>query len=301
MRYVTQIAGILMLLATADIAGAQPAKKEALFQSAVLTDPGSFTSGVEGPSVDKQGNVYAVNYGKQGTIGVVTPSGKASVFITLPEGSIANGSRINTKGEMFLADYTGHNVYRVNIKTKEIFVLAHAPQMTQPNDLAIDSKGRVYASDPNFKANKGRFWRVDAGGEVTLLDSLGPANGIEVSPDEKTLYIGEGRSVWSYRLQEDGSVSDKKLLVAFPDFGTDGIRCDVEGNLYVARIGKGVIAKVSPQGELVQEIKLIGQKPTNVAFGGKDGRTMYVTLMDKGNIEYFRVDKPGREWKMLKK
>jgi len=76
------------------------------------------------------------------------------------------------------------------------------------------------------------------------------------------------------------------------------MRCDAEGNLYVARIGKGVVAKISPQGTILQEIQLIGKKPTNVAFGGSDGRTVYVTLMDQGNLESFRTDIPGREWQM---
>ena len=73
------------------------------------------------------------------------------------------------------------------------------------------------------------------------------------------------------------------------------MRCDVKGNLYIARIGKGVVVKLSPKGEVLQEIKLTGKKPTNVAFGGKDGRTVYVTLMDQGNLESFRVDDPGQE------
>ena len=280
---------------------AQSTGSSALFQSSVFTPPGSFTSGVEGPSVDKRGNVYAVNFSKQGTIGITTPKGKSDIFITLPDSSVANGSRFDMQGNIILADYVGHNVFRVNMKTKQLSVAAHAPQMTQPNDVAVDSRNHIYASDPNFRAGTGRFWRIDTDGKVTLLDTLGPANGIEVSPDEKKLYVGAGRSIWVYDLSPLGTVSNKRLLIAFPDFGTDGMRCDVNGDLYVARIGKGVIARVSPKGELLQEITLIGKKPTNVAFGGQDGCTVYVTLMDQGNLESFRVDKPGREWKMQHK
>ena len=78
------------------------------------------------------------------------------------------------------------------------------------------------------------------------------------------------------------------------------MRCDVTGNLYIARHGKGTVVKVSPSGEILKEINLNGKKPSNVAFGGKDGRTVYVTLQDQQNIESFRVDAPGREWKMQK-
>jgi len=88
------------------------------------------------------------------------------------------------------------------------------------------------------------------------------------------------------------------LLIEFPDFGMDGMRCDIKGNLYIARFGKGTVVKVSPEGKVLQEITLVGKRPTNVAFGGKDGRTVYVTLQDQGNIECFLADFPGREWKM---
>ena len=203
---------------------------------------------------------------------------------------------------MLIADYKMHNVLRVDMKSKRITVFAHEPKMTQPNDLAIDSKNRIYASDPNFKLNTGRIWRIDAKGNITLLDSLpGPANGIEVSPDEKKLYVNAGRKVWSYDLSHKGKISNSRLLIEFPDFGSDGMRCDAAGNLYIARIGKGVVAKVSPMGKVLREIELFGKKPTNVAFGGKDGCTVYVTLMDMGNLESFRVDVPGREWNMQRK
>ncbi|HEY8939261.1 MAG TPA: SMP-30/gluconolactonase/LRE family protein, partial [Cellvibrio sp.] len=66
--------------------------------------------------------------------------------------------------------------------------------------------------------------------------------------------------------------------------------------LYIARYAAGEVAVVSPQGTLLQRIKLKGQKPTNVAFGGDDGKTVYVTLQDRGAIETFRSELPGREW-----
>jgi gluconolactonase len=277
---------------------------EDLFKAQVFTPENSFTSGVEGPAVDRAGTVYAVNFGKQGTIGQVDPAGSASEFVVLPEGSIGNGIRFSSRGEMFIADYPKHNILKVDMKTRKISVYANEPRMNQPNDIAIDSGDRLYASDPNWKESTGNIWRVDPDGKVTLLEGgMGTTNGIEVSPDGKALYVNESaqRKVWVYDLSPAGEVSNKRLLIEFPDFGMDGMRCDAQGALYIARFGKGTVVKVSPAGTVLQEIKLMGERPTNIAFGGKDGRTAYVTLQDKGNLETFRVDAPGREWVMQAK
>jgi sugar lactone lactonase YvrE len=271
-----------------------------LYLSSDLTAANSFTSGAEGPAVDKDGNLYAVNFSKEGTIGKITPAGGASIFIELGNGSIGNGIRFNSRGEMLIADYTNHNILKVDMMTKRLSVYAHDSMMNQPNDIAIDSKDRLYASDPNWKTGTGRIWRIDTDGRLTILeDNMGTTNGIEVSPDEKTLYVNESvqRDVWAYDLSGSGTIANKRLLIKFPDFGMDGMRCDILGNLYIGRYGKGVIAKVSPQGELLKEIKLLGKNPSNIAFGGTDGRTAYVTLQDRGNIETFRVEAAGREWK----
>jgi sugar lactone lactonase YvrE len=146
------------------------------------------------------------------------------------------------------------------------------------------------------------MWRIETNGTVTLLESgMGTTNGIEVSPDNRTLYVNETvqRRVWAYDLSPDSQISGKRLLIEFPDFGMDGMRCDIDGNLYITRFGKGTVAKVSPDGELLTEIRLHGTNCTNLTFGGPDGKTCYVTLSDNGNVEYFRVETPGREWAML--
>jgi len=277
--------------------------KTPLYKSSALTDLNGFTRGIEGPAVDKAGILYVVNFAKQGTIGQVSPDGTASLFVELPSGSIGNGIRFDSKGNMLIADYTNHNILKVNMSTKKISVFAHNSNMSQPNDIAIDNKDRLYASDPNWAAGTGRIWRIDTNGKSTKLDSMGTANGIEVSPDNKLLYVNESvqRKIWVYNLSDKGEVSNKRLFHEFPDFGMDGMRCDIDGNLYVTRHGKGTIAKLSPQGKLLTEITLAGKLPSNIAFGGNDGCTAYVTLQDKGNVESFRVDKPGREWLMSKK
>uniref|UniRef100_UPI001C2F77BC SMP-30/gluconolactonase/LRE family protein n=1 Tax=Cohnella sp. GbtcB17 TaxID=2824762 RepID=UPI001C2F77BC len=88
--------------------------------------------------------------------------------------------------------------------------------------------------------------------------------------------------------------------LTFPDSGMDGIRCDMAGNLYVTRIGTGCIAQINPRGEVVREIPQHGKNCTNLTFGGADGRTCYVTMVDGGNIEKFRSEFPGRRWGLLR-
>ncbi len=270
------------------------------FQDAAvpLTESGQFTEGIEGPACDRAGNVYAVNFGKQQTIGRVTPDGKGEIFVTLPGASTGNGIRFDRKGFMYVADYVGHNVLRVDPKTREVSVFAHEPGMNQPNDLAIAADGTLYASDPNWKEGTGRLWRISTEGKVLQLASgLGTTNGIDLSPDGKTLYVNESkqRKIWAFDLGPDG-LANKRLLIEFPDHGFDGMRVDVDGNLYVTRYGKGTVAVVSPAGKVLREIGVLGKQPSNLCFGGPDGRTVYVTEVEHRRIVTFRAERPGLEW-----
>lgn len=268
-----------------------------------FTEPGLFTSGIEGPAVSSTGHVYVVNFGDQGTIGKVDQQGNASLFVQLPEGSIGNGIRFLSNGNMLIADYTGHNLLRVDMTDNTIDVWAHEPGMNQPNDLAITDKDVVFASDPNWKESTGNIWRVEPDGKVIRLESnMGTTNGIEVSPDQSRLYVNESvqRNVWVYDLSEEGDISNKRLLIKFEDFGMDGMRCDIKGNLYITRHGKGTVAVISPDGKLIREVKTQGKSPSNIAFGGVDGKTCYVTLQDRGNIETFRAEFPGRTFVLNK-
>ena len=276
------------------------AQDEQLWVARPFTAAHSFTHGVEGPACDKQGNVYAVNFASQHTVGKVSPQGQGEVFVTLPGKSVGNGIRFNAEGMMFVADYQEHNVLKVDPKTKAVTVFAHEPKMSQPNDIAIAPDGSLYASDPDWPAKTGRIWRVSPKGEVTLAaEKLGTANGIEVSPDGRTLYEDESvqQGVWAFDIQPDGSLKNRRLIRQFPDFSFDGMRCDVDGNLYITRNAKGTVIKMTPKGDILQEVDVLGKSPTNLCFGGPDGRTVYVTEADGGRLVSFRVDKPGLEWK----
>ena len=238
-------------------------KKEENYIANDLAYVGEFTIGLEGPAVDKQGNLYFVNPIHNGSVGIVDTDGNFNLFIEhLPEGSTANGIRFGKDQTMYLADYTGHNVLKVNIQTKDVSVYAHDTLLNQPNDLAICCNDRMFASDPNWKESTGQLWRVENGKFHLLAKDMGTTNGVEVSPDEKTLYVNEStqRKVWAFDLNSKGNISNKRLFHQFNDFGMDGMRCDIDGNLYITRYGKGTVAKLSPKGELILEISTKGKK-----------------------------------------
>jgi len=279
--------------------------QETPFQSKPITPAGEYTFGIEGPAADAQGNLYVVNFGKPGTIGkLAAGASQSELFAVLPEGSIGNAIRFDREGHMFVADYKKHNIFLVGPDGKQVETYFHSDDFNQPNDMTIAADGAIYASDPHWKLREGQIWRISrsadgtiAGEKMTADRKMSTTNGIDLSPDGKTLYVGESdtREIWSYRI--DGSkLLSPKLVQRFDDFGIDGLRTDTEGNLLVARILKGTIAVLTPQGKLKREIKLSAAEPTNLAFGGNDGKTVYVTQRKGGFIESFRTDRPGREY-----
>ncbi|MGP9801044.1 family 20 glycosylhydrolase [Rheinheimera sp. NSM] len=253
--------------------------------SDVWVAPGTFSAAAEGPALDNNGNLYAVNFGHDGTVGKVTPDGHAALYLTLPAGSTGNGIVFDSAGTMFIADYTGHNILRY--QRGQLSVHAHNKTMHQPNDLAIMQNGVIFASDPNWADNSGQLWRIDTDGSSHLLDTaMGTSNGIAVSPDQQYLYVNESvqRKIWRFRINHDFSLSDKQLVARFSDYGLDGMRFDSKGNLYVARYGKGSIAKLTADGTLLTEYRLNHALPTNLIVS-HDDTVLYVTVQQCGCIE----------------
>jgi gluconolactonase len=266
------------------------------YEARDLTSENLFSKNIEGPNFRNE-ILYVVNFQKDGTVGAVKPNGEVELFITLPEGSIANAIQFDKKGNMLLADFKGHNILKVDGKTKKVSVYTHNEKFNQPNDICINKKGQLFASDPNWKEHKGQLWRIDTDGKSVLLKSeMGTTNGIELSSDEKTLYVNESeqRKIWKFDVDKNGGISNQTLFAEVPDFGLDGMKCDAEGNLYVTRYGKGVIEIYSPAGKIIHEVAMKGKNTSNIAFGGKDKKTCYVTLQDRKCVEFFYAEIPGK-------
>jgi gluconolactonase len=288
---------VIALVLTLTMSNCSNSKK--LFVAQDLTKENLFSVNIEGPAFDKYGQLYVVNYLHDGTIGKVDPDGTCSMYVGLPAGSIANCILFDKQGNMLLPDFTGHNLLHVDVNTKNVSVFCHEPRMYSPNDLCMNSNGQVFASDPDWKLNIGQLWRIETDGTPVLLEqNMGTTNGIELSPDEKTLYVNESiqRKVWKYDVDEKGDISNKKLFYQFDDYGLDGMKCDKKGNLYIMRWGKGTIVVLTPEAKMIREIPLKGKNCSNLVFGGKDGRTIYVTLQDRKCMEMLENDIPGKKY-----
>jgi sugar lactone lactonase YvrE len=286
---------LILLLVCVFRASAQDLER--LFLAEDFTAENIFTNNIEGPAFDPQGRLFVVNFQKDGTIGYVKPDGSAQLFLELPKGSTANSIQFDSKGNMLLADFTGHNILKVDMRSKKVTTLAHHTKFNQPNDICINSRNQLFASDPNWAKSTGQIWRIEKNGRAVVLDSaMGTTNGIELSPDETILYVNESvqKKIWAFDVDRSGNVSNKRLFAEVPDFGFDGMKCDKEGNLYVTRYGKGTILVLSPEGKTIREISLKGKNCSNLVFGGLNGKLVYVTLQDRKGMEFFRNDIAGK-------
>jgi signal peptidase len=296
-----------------------------LFVSRRLTDPGEYTKQIEGPAVDATGTLFVMNLkvddeASGGVIGKLIPGATRSVrFAELPNGGVGSGARFDRAGRMYVADFKRHkvHVFEPGQTTPSVYCEPRDSdpfgKFDQPNDLAIAADGTIYASDPKRSNGTGRIWRIvrraDGKGHGEVLtfghEPMGVTNGIELSPDETTLYVGESKTaskparLLAYRLQ-DGKLVDRRVLKKFDEFDLDGMRTDIDGKLFAARTDAGRVAVFAPDGTALPEIPLLKEAPTNLAFGGPDGKTVFVTQSDGGFIEAFFVDRPGREFSMLR-
>lgn len=235
----------------------------------------------EGPAVDRDGNVYFVDVGKNEIFkvtGVDTPTPKVERFVSNTGG--ASGLTLGPDGKLYACQYNGKKIVRYDAEGKEEVLVAD----TTCNDLTATMKG-IYYTDP---ANK-RIMFLSYSGENRVVDTgLAAPNGLTASPDQSWLHVAdsEGRFTYCFAIGADGSLSDRQeyghLHINDTSSRTqaDGMKTDVNGNLYVAtNIGLQVL---DPLGRVNQ----ILPKPhtgflSNVGFGGKDRNVLFVTCGDK--------------------
>jgi gluconolactonase len=266
----------------------------------------------EGPVSDLKGNMY---FTAGDRITKRDSSGKVTVFRE-PSGG-ANGLLFDHQGRLIVCESGNRRVVRIEPNGEATVLTDNYESMkyNSPNDLTIDSKGRIYFSDPRYgkrdtmemRDKSGKFfegvYRIDGPGKVTRVigHEVERANGVFVSPGDKYLYVadnnnntvGGARELWRFTLRPDGSVdrASRKLIFDWKDGrGPDGIKMDRDGRLYVAggrnqpvpsyetaSEFKGGIYILSPEGKLLEFVPIPKDEVTNCAFGGPDWKTLFIT------------------------
>jgi gluconolactonase len=222
----------------------------------------------------------------------------------------SNGLTFDPEGQLVICQHGNRRVLRVNPHgdTSVIADSFEGRHLNSPNDVVCRSDGSVWFTDPPFgrpgmaddpdrELDFSGVFRVSPDGDVALIDeNLEGPNGIAFSPDERTLYVGnwdpEAKVVVRYELSAAGDVLDRSVLFDMTDApgedAIDGIKVDVEGNLYVC--GPGGVWVISAAGEQLALVEL-PEAPHNLAFGGEDSRDLYVTALT--SVYRLRTDVPG--------
>lgn len=249
----------------------------------------------EGPTFDRRGNLYVVDVAT-GNILRISSKGQVDIFVNT--GGAPNGAKFHANGDLFVADRQ-KGVIAISPKGDVRVVVDHdqGKKLNGPNDLVFDAHGNLYFTDPHGSSAENPFgclYRFSSSGELTCLASgIAFPNGLAISKDEKYLFVADTRKNRILRYVLDPPVRSYIFSQLSGGWGPDGMAFDVLGNLYVAHYGGGEVLIVNPKGEIVERISVGGGFPTNVAFGGPDPDTVYVTEVETGSIYTFRADYPG--------
>ncbi|MFD2256508.1 SMP-30/gluconolactonase/LRE family protein [Luteolibacter algae] len=244
----------------------------------------------EGPAADAQGNVYFTDQPNDSILKWSVETGKTSEFLK-PAGR-SNGLFFTPEGKLIACVDENGELWSLDPASKEVTVLLSGYDgklFNGPNDVWVDPGGGMYFTDPFYKRPywEGRekpeqekqrvyFLPKGAGKPVVAEDTLKQPNGIIGTADGKTLFIadiGSGRT-YRYKIGADHSLGEKEL---FCEMGSDGMTLDAAGNLYLT--GKGVTV-FDKNGVKLGEIPVPEGWTANVAFGGKEMKTLFITAMD---------------------
>jgi gluconolactonase len=231
-----------------------------------------------------------------------------ATFDTFLANSGSNGLALSADGQQLVAathDRRNVSSYRLDDLTRGVVAANYQGRaFNSPNDVAVRSDGVVYFTDPNFQRGRrsdqmsGRtsVFRV-SGGQVSLVDdTLRQPNGISLSPDGATLYVAaySENKIYKYAVAPDGSTSARSVFVNYIG-GPDGGTIDCAGNVYWASGSAGLVNVYSPAGIQLGTIRTGSTGTTNVAFGGPDRQTLFVTSGPTNNSGLYsvRLNVPG--------
>jgi gluconolactonase len=315
-----------LCLVTTALLLSQPADAPIFAPGATLQTLATGGVGGEGPAWHPKLGLFTSG---NGHICLLDPAGKSTVY---RKGAGTNGLLFDHQGRLLACEPDLRRVTRLDLDGK-LTVLAdrfEGKRYNSPNDITVDSQGRIYFSDPRYGKRDGMEIRDDMGQTVEGVYRIDPdgkvsrvigreverANGVLVSPDDRYLYVadnnndtvGGARKLLRFELRKDGTVdvSTKKLIYDWGQGrGPDGVKQDAKGRLYVAAglnrphppaepapDVKGGIYVLSPEGKLLAFLAVPTDEVTNCAFGGDDFQTLYITA--GGTIYSIRTSTPGR-------
>ena len=236
---------------------------------------------VEGPTVDGDGNLYFSDV-LGGGVYRRDPDGEITTIVPKRRG--VGGIVLHADGGVVVS---GRDI--VHVRDGENRRLLSIEGLPGWNDICADSAGRVYAGsirfavfDPEATLVPGELWRIDAVDRaVVLYDDVLHANGVSLSPGERTIFHSDTRNnvILVHTIAEDGTAGDRRAL-HFPPGAPDGMAFDAQGLLWVASARSGCVARITPDGEIDRVLDLPAQTVTSVCFAPDGEPELYVVTAD---------------------
>ena len=227
----------------------------------------------------------------------------------------ADGLTLDREGRLVVAGWASRTVWRIEPDGSFVTLASHydGQKLNTPNDIVVKSDGAIYWTDPTgalfnvgmagpeddiqrYLDFHGVFRLAPDDGPLSLaIEDCAYPNGLCFSPDESLLYVNDTwlANIRVFDVRPDGSVGNARLfyeLVGHEPGVADGMKVDVEGNVYVT--GPGGIHVIDPRGNLLGRLRLPAHA-TNLAFGDADWRTLYVTTHSPGLVYRVRLNVPG--------
>jgi gluconolactonase len=255
---------------------------------------------LEGPVFDEAGNLYVGDI-PWGRILRIDTAGDWSVVAEY-DGE-PNGMKFMDARTLLITDYK-NGLMRLDVTTGALtphLQRRNSERFKGVNDLVFDAAGNLYFTDQGqtgLHDPTGRLYRLRPDGQLDQLVANVPGpNGVALSPDGKVLYLAvtRGNCVWRVPLLADGSVAKvSQFFTSYGPSGPDGLAVDAQGRLLVANPGLGYVWVLNARAEPVQVLRgPAGASTTNLAFGGADRTTLYVTDSTHGQVLRARMEAPG--------
>ena len=258
----------------------------------------------EGPAWDGRSTLYVSNcYGDWITR---IHSGIADTFIVADNQNYqfkkTNGL-VFGNNSLFACDFGQGAILNID-RTGKVRTIANGYQdepFHRPNDLAFGPDGHLYFTDPfHYDRNNpdGVVYRIDpvTGNVKPVIENLAFPNGIAFSADGKYLYVCESafQRVLRFPFGKAGITGKPEVFIELPGGDPDGIALDKKGNIYIAHFGGSAVYIVSPMGKILHKLKTPGRKPSNLEFGGRDLKTLYLTEVETNAVYQCNVRIPGQ-------